>query len=389
MKKLFKSMIMAMTAIAMVGFTRCQNDDNGPDNPTRDVQEATLSIQLSNPAQTKVAGSTPDKDNVIRDLNIFVLNDRDEVTWEAYIDGDTEVSEDDAATAFEIENIAEEPYIMKVTTEAKNVYVIANAGSSKVGTYADMDALHADAINLKTQYTSRWATGSEAVGTFSVGAIPTTTVDVTLKFLAARITITGAIDYGVDPENPENPAIRIYNVTLLNARAQSLLFPNAQGRLIPSTYSTKMTYYEGMENPGWFTNWPEETTYTVYNDNNNFVTAFAAGPDGTFTDIYYYVFENDAITAKTFPTIVTFAGVDNADKNVYYPIHLAPYEAWNNEASGAEFANGIIRGKSYNIDVSISPNTKPDDPTEYVVDALMNVKVEIEDWTNISIGKYW
>lgn len=389
MKNVFKGIIMAAIVASVAGFAGCAKD--GDQAAKGEERKATLSIQLSNPT-TRVVGAAPaaGTDNVISNFSIFVLDADGNATWKAFVDATT--SESEEGTAFDIDDIATVPYIMEVTTSAANVYVIANAGD-QTANYSTLTELNAAQVGLPAQYTSRWATGNttSALTFADVSGVQTASANLTLKYIAARVTVK--VVNQMKNYTGTGATVAINNVALMNARGSSLLFGSS---LIPATYSPLTTQYvSGVANTG-FTNSTLAASASV--DNTNLLNAYSNAnvgpvPDQTF---HFYVFEAPtAATSAAFPTIVTLIATDNTAVGggdaVYFPVHLAPYETWDagTFAAGA----GIVRGNSYDLtitltgDAAISNGGGTDDPTDNVVNAQLNITLSITDWTPLAFSK--
>lgn len=112
------------------------------------------------------------------DFSVFITDQTDQIAWSTY-----------SSTGAAITNFA-------VTTNAKNVYVVANAGdlTSSITTMAQLNAYKADLNGTGSQAaaTNRWATGVTAspLSFTQSGNNFTATTTVTLTFIAARITVT-------------------------------------------------------------------------------------------------------------------------------------------------------------------------------------------------------
>ncbi len=380
MKNRFKSVIMAMAAIAIAGFTSCNKEDGTIPDQERD---AVLTITLVNPQSTRTAGA-PGTANTLKDVSIFVLDESDNVAWKLWV-GNTDTLTDNTAA-------------IPVTTAAKAVYAIANAGTDLTGTYANKSALESASrqVELVSQYTNPWATGFEN-GSGWLFQTPDSDgngwleqkVNLTLTFIAARITVT--VNNNMNGYGNAN-TVSITDVAVLNARNESRLFGTT---LIPSAPSgPNKKYIEGLANPTNpatpFTYFPALTDYTVEAENDNQLNS-----PYTFTNpsvSHFYVFESDADELSEYPTIVTLVGkAADGTTPVYFPVHFAAYETWASNTSG--YAGGIERGKSYNITINLNGDATvgngggTNDPTVNVKNVELMVKIDIADWTAVDLGK--
>ena len=384
MKNKIKNVIIAMTAIAVTGLVGCSKGDNPPPDEERN---AVMYVTLENPSLTRVAGAAPGTATTVTDYSVFVLDGDNNATWKTYV----EVGDDPTKLTTAIE----------VTTAAKAVYVIANAGSDLTGRYstkAQLESANPQA-GLVDQYTSRWATGFQDGAGWSFQTADSNDNDLLeehvtlrLKLIAARIVVT--VDNNMTGyDGTSSGTVRISDVAVLNARGQSRLFPGSGTSLIPSSYNpANNKFIEGFADDS-FAHYPNETDYTVeaagVNRLNNPYTFTDAD---TPTRSYFYVFENDAMTEDDYPTIVTLVGTSSDGTTpVYFPVHLAPYETWASNTTG--YAGGIQRGNSYNITISLSGDATvgdgggTHDPTVSVTNVELMATIVIDDWTPVPLGK--
>lgn len=361
-----------LTAAALtLGVTSCSKDGNEGAAAGKG-EKATLNVSVTAPAMSRAVGAAVPSD-AVGDFSVFITDQTDQIAWSAY-----------SSTGAAITNFA-------VTTNAKNVYVVANAGdlTSSITTMAQLNTYKADLNGTGSQATNRWATGVTAspLSFTQTGNNFTANTTVTLTFIAARITVTvdnKMANYG-DPGS-----LTLDGIVVLNARGESLLFPAAGGTsLIPATYTSGKKFYEGMANPV-----SPATPFANYPATGEFTVAASLLYDAlttTATDkYYYYVFENDALTDVTLPTIVTLTGTDDNGDTLYWPVHLAAYEQW---ANGTAFTTtGIQRGHSYDIKITLKGDATNGgdggtDPTKPLVTASVDVSVTLTPWTPVLLEK--
>lgn len=362
--------MLAVAATFLTGVTSCSSDDNvsGGNLPE---QSAKLNISISTPTHTRAVGASTPEDKV-DNFTVFITNQADVILTKAYSGDGANLIGDKA---------------VPTSTEAKNVYVVANSGNlTSIDSKADLDAYLADLNGTGSQASARWATGKTAtpLAFTQSGDVFSADASIELTFIAARITLK--IENGMTGYNPANTdgSLVLKNVAVLNARGQSKLFGQS---LIPTAYEAGKKFYTGLENVS-FANFPATADYTVSN------LLIDAIPANDFAKVYtYYVFENDAETVEEFPTIITIVGEFDG-KAVYYPVHLAPYEKWisGTNTEGKEF---IKRGYSYNINIKLTVDPTKEggnpgggtDPTTPLVDAKVNVTVTLNDWIPVELGK--
>ncbi len=359
-----KAKMIFAAALAVAMFASCAKDNESKVPGRSNGKEAKLNIAIGN--TTRAIGNASTEDATITHYTAFIV----------YANGDVQVEPcptDDALTDID------------VTTSAEYVYIVANHTGittefDDIDTKAELDAFMLDlTATIGSQSTARWATGvSDKLNFVQSGTDFVANPDpIVLNFVAARIVVEIVNDMtGYDPANTDGDLV-LENVAVLNAGGTSKLFGTS---LYPST----MKYYSGIDNSSsGFSHWPAVANYSV---ESSMINAIPADPEST--KFYYYVFENGATTANAFPTIVTLIGEFDG-KKVYYPVHLAPYEQFL--AGGTTTATSVVRGKSYNIVITLSVDpTKPGgttDPTNPIIDATVNVSVTLNDWDPVNLGK--
>ena len=372
---------MLAAAALMTGVSSCSNDDNAGDGVIPTGQSAKLSVKVAAPPSSRAVGTAVPGD-VMENYTVFVTDNTGAIAWTAYNSGGTSMTGTETIT---------------VSTSAQHVYVVANAGNliSSITTLSGLNAYLADLNGTGNQSaaTNRWATGATSTplsftANGSSGDMEAT-ANITLTFIAARITVK------VDNQmtNTTDPsALTLGSIALLNARGESLLFPNAttgplQGTLIPNAYTGGKKFYEGLANPvapNAFVNYPAASELTL-----NATLLSNALTDISTEIYYYYVFENDATDVTEFPTIVTLVGTDSAGKSIYWPVHLTAKEQWT---SGTFSTTGIQRGHSYNINITLKGDATnggggTTDPTKPVISASVEVNLTLTDWVPVDLEK--
>ena len=358
-----KKILFAAVAALFV-FTSCNKEDNGI---IGDGQDAKLIVNVANPS-SKAIGAAATADNTITGYEIFVFDASGNNI--GYVTGSTATQE------------------VTTTTNAKEVYVIANAPAGLFSATTSKAALLAAVTDLdpttaaNSQYTKRWATGSGAVGNFTQsGGDFVATATVAMKFVAARITVT--IDNQM--QNYDGAATDgsfvLKGVSVLNATKESKLYGTS---LVSGS-----AFYAGIDMTG-FTYVP--TTYSVKSFLRDAITAGVPDAAG----YHFYVFENAATAATAFPTIVMLEG-EYDNQPIYLPIHLAAYEQFFT----GSMTGGIVRGNSYNLTFKLTGDptfngggTYPgdtggtEDPTIPAdVTGKCTVTLSINDWTPVTLVK--
>lgn len=373
-----KYAMMAVAALTL-GLTSCSNDDDVTKGANG--EKAKLSINVTAPTTSRASVTNPatvPNDAAVNNFTAFVVDGGS--LSSGYSNDGTDLTGANAIPA---------------STTSSAVYVIANAGdlTSSITTVADLTSYIADLNGMgnQTNASGRWATGQTGLvpGDFTQNAAGdfVATKSVTLTFIAARITVI--VDNQMTNYTASG-ALTLDNIAVLNARGESLLFPASGASLIPSTYATgnARNFYEGLADNS-FSYYPASGDFTMAT--SLLSEALPATPVDLLKETYYYyVFENDAITAAAFPTIVTLIGDDNGTP-VYWPVHLAPYESWA-ASSGSITAAGITRGNSYDIHITLKGDALTggngtDDPTNPVVSAFVQVSVTLTPWNPITLNK--
>ena len=369
-----KFLYAAMAATVL--FASCAKDGNeGGANNGGPAEEAKLSINIDAPA-SRAQGTVPGNDNTVANFTVFITDKSTgdiNPAWTTYSSTGTNLTGNDA---------------ISVTTNAADVYVLANAGDqSAITTLANLTSFKADLNGTGSQTATRWASGktASALSFTQSGSNWSASTTVTLQFIAARITVT--VDNQMTGYGGAG-SLTLNDVAIMNARGESLLFPASGTSLIPATYTLGKKFYQGLANPASpdnFANYPATTDYTMASVllSDNLVSPIVA------TDTYYYyVFENDAAAATDFPTIITLVGVDGNSDPLYWPVHLTGYEQW----AAAPSAAFITRGHSYNVNIKLTGDATnggggTTDPTKPVVTASVEVSVSITDWIPVPLEK--
>lgn len=367
MKIKFNAILVAALA-ATTFFASCAKDNDNAN--AGDSNKATLNIGITAPQLSRAIaasdGAVP-SDATITNFKAFV------------VDGDGTLKSGYSADGSAVNGIA-------VSTTASKIYVIANAGDITMANEAAILAYKADLNGTGAQSSIRWATGEMALSTadfIETAGEFVANKNVTLTFIASRITLkitNGMTGYSATNTNGD---LVLKNVAVLNGRGESLLFGSSS--LIPATYTTNKKFYEGLANPASpddFHYYPATTDFTMATS----LLSDAIPADDFTKTYYYYVFENDAATAATFPTIITLVAEFDGE-TIYYPVHLAPYEQW---ASGSA-TNFVTRGHSYDITVNLTVDpTAPGgstDPTDPIINAKMNVSITLTPWIPVPLVK--
>lgn len=367
MKGPFRNAITVIAAVSLVALAGCDRE-NGNGKDAEVEQDALLNISLVNPVHTRIAGAAPATDTEITQFSVFVTNDTGAIAWKEHI------------TANELVDFP-------VTTHAKKVYVIANSPDLTAG-FTSLEELEAATNSIAYQYTTRWATGFTTVD-LEFDANNVATIEIPLRFTTARIAVrvdnqlegyTGTVGDGT---------LRLTELFLLNVRQYSMLFGAEGTSLIPPSIPEDNYIYSNGVNINQrqlYLYTPEDGSFNHAPFMSNPYT-YSVSPQTT--DYHFYVYEAPIGTKpEDFPMIVTLRGTNVDGKTTYFPVHFASYETFK---SGEITTDGIRRGHSYNLTITITGNAKDplgiDDPTKPMLSAKVNATLEIEEWEAVSIVK--
>lgn len=361
---------MLAAAALIAGVTSCNKDDGMNAGGVPEGTQASLTISVTSPDMTRAGGLGSTNDNTVNNFSVFVVDDAGNIPsgWKEHVASGTTKN-------------------LTVTTSAKKVYVIANAGN-KTSAYTNEAQLLAAKEDLGSQFTNRWATGVVSIAAsdwVTSGSTTSVSKTITLEFIAARIELT-VVNNMLHYDGSSSGTVILNSVAVLNARGQSKLFGAS---LIPSVYDANKKFLIGTD-ISTMGNKPAASEFTL--DAINLMDTYTSTGGGDTKIYHYYVYENDAITAAALPTIVTLIGTNAATPAVpvYFPVHLAPYEDF---VSGTMTSGGIKPGHSYNITMNLKGDAKDGnggggtDPTVPQTDASVDITIQIKDWTPVTLGK--
>lgn len=372
----------ALTIAATTLLWSCSKENNtGGDEPTgRSKMTLNIKGETDAPVAGKAAGNPTQADeSTINDVMIFVFR----------ADGKNDITPKEITTMPAEGKVSD----LEITTDAKEVYVIANTTSSS--TVQDL----LKAVTKKSELQAVVGRGFEAI---SATGAPTQTsknlwmsgkndaefipvkdgnvaVTVTLKYVAAKVRIKSVtIDGSTDP-NVAN--IVLTNVTIFNgAGATSLIPADGVESLIPS-YSPAAAapfYISGASMTGLANNPNIVGKNNEYNYNLKGDLAIGTGKN----EHYFYVFENDGEAFEKQPTILSLQGIDSEYNDVYYSVF---FKADEDGALG--YDNYIIeRGKSYDVAMTIK-KLGSEDPTIPALKTTVEITITPAKWDVITINK--
>lgn len=373
-------LIATVAALAMLS---CSSEEKTPGQ--EEAGRSKLSIRILGEAEApkgRAAGTTdPTAESKINNFILFVFKEggANDVVPKEYTSTPTE------AVSHEI------------TTDAKEVYVIAN--TSVAG--ETQSPMHTALLNVKNKTelqavigrgfdtavntanpsqtaTNLWMSGKNDAD-FTPEDGGSVSVTVTLKYIAAKVRIKSVT---VDESTPE---LYLTNVLVLNAGGATSLIPaDGSVSLIPTAYvpgKPGNQFYEGAIDISGFTHKP-----TIAGLKNAYSYILTGEEPKTITESsnqhYFYVFENDGEAFEKHPTIVTLQCMDGNSKAVYYSVF---FKADPDGTLGYD-KQVIERGNSYDITMTIK-KIGPNDPTIPALKTTVEVTITPAKWETVTIAK--
>lgn len=378
--------IVRFFTIAIVTLTLLScSEESGPGS--KEVGHSKLSITIKGEADTaksKAMGSpTQAEESTVNNFIVYIFK----------ADGSIDVKPTEYATMPSGGMVSD----LHVTTDAKEIYVIANTKSATatelqesllaVTKKSDLQAVvgrgfeTSSKTGIPTQSsTNLWMSGKN-VAPFTPVAGGNVTATVTLKYVGAKIRITSVT---VDPSMT---GLILQNVEVFNGAAATRLIPAAddQPSLIPTfTPEVAKPFYVGARMMTSFAYKP-----SIAGVNNEYSYAITGmGADRTITEgknqQYFYVFENDgaATTFEAQPTIITLKAMDPEYNDIYYSVLFKA-------GTDLGYEGRIIeRGKSYDITMAIKKKGLLD-PTIPALKTTVEVTITPATWNTVTIDKVY
>lgn len=374
---------IAMAAFALLSCAKEEGSSSG------EVGQSKLSLRIVGETEApkgRAAGNpTQTQESTINNFIIFVFK------------GDTDGTNDVPPTEYPQEPGGEIGKVvdMVITTDAKEVYVVANiAAADTPETHAALKAVKkksdlqaiigrgfaaiaATATPTQTS-TNLWMSGQNEIAPVENGNVDVT---VALKYVAAKVRITSVT---VDPAVK---GLTLTNITVFNGAAATRLIPgpaDGDGKtslsLIPS-YVPAVTapfYVSGLV----MTGMAHKPTIAGKNNEYNYNLTGDLTIGGDKNQQYFYVFENDGEAFEKQPTIITLSGVDAESAAVNYSVFFKA-----DEDGKLGYDNYVIeRGKSYDITMNIKKLGNPD-PTIPAMKTTVIVTITPAKWDIVEIDK--
>lgn len=381
-------------ALAALLLISCSKTESG-ENPGKKAGTSKLTISLKGEKSAAAAGAlapgskasgTPTEleEGTINDFIVYVFKS----------DGSNDiepkaVTVNDPGTDLTVVDL-------EITTDATEVYVVANTASTATTQTALMAVTKKSELQVVTGRlfagttlgstssqlkNNLWMSGRADVNPDYGGKV---TASVTLSYIAARLRITSVT---ISDENLTDLStdLVLNEITVLNAGGASKLIPaKDETSLIPSfTASASEPFYiAGMDMTD------QSNIPGVYGQNNALKLALTGGNsakiDATNNPNYFYLFENNGIAFEGEPTIITLKATYKGTREVYYSVL---FKADPDGTLGLD--NQIIeRGNSYDIAMTIKKlgNSEPSLPA---LKTLVDITITPATWAAKIINKVY
>lgn len=371
----------AITLAATTLLWSCSKENNPADDPAgRSKLTINIKGEVDAPIGGKAAGTPSEKEeSTINNFIIYVFK----------ADGSNDMPPKEYTSMPSEGKVSE----LEITTDAKEVYVIANTISNPAVNDAlklvtkkselqavvgrGFEAISATGTPTQTS-TNLWMSGKNDAA-FTPVKDDNVTVAVTLKYVAAKVRITSVtIDESTDPNVAK---IVLTNVTIFNgAGATSLIPSDGVESLIPSyTPAASAPFYiSGASMTGIASKPNIVGKNNEYNYNLTGDLAIGTGKN----EHYFYVFENDGEAFEKQPTILSLQGIDGESNAINYSVF---FKADPDGSLGYD-KQIIERGKSYDVAMTIK-KIGNNDPTIPALKTTVEVTITPATWKTISIAK--
>ena len=403
-----KTVFLSMLAIAALASCSRQEFVDPPSPNPQEGEKMLVDITLSNGEITKAGGvATADEDKAINNVTVFFLNATDQIVSRTYVQSSDLTSDETDAT--------KKKATVATRTTATQMMAIANIGEDRTTTGKALnvstkeqllnvvqDLIVSDGqqppsmipFQVKGNILMSGEGIVSAMASDPAGGPSTATADVTLKYIAAKITLA-KIALGANVLGTYAEDFTFTRAFLLNVQTKSHYLPTANS-YIPDTKE----YANGVT---WVPSWGSDPDYPVVADFNQPLTAIAAPGDLPKSDIaHWYVFENNpaSVQPTDHPTIlvvevkwrkaVTGGGDSQQDpiyENKMFNVIFAPGD------------KGVIEaGKAYNVELTFNGDFRAEDqggtggggddkPDQPNINANVTVTVTPAEWTDAPTPK--
>lgn len=362
-----KQLFFSMTALALLAFTSCSQNEDSKDLSSQPGKPAQLQVLISGDVNTKASGApVSNNESKIGKGIVFVFRGT----------GNNPVL--DGKKTFDFNSGSTTPVSVNITAGAsRHVYVVANISDT-----ADFNSVNkvSDLYNLTNKYQlTAMRTGTnlgmsglvENINASTATTNSPVTATVPLKFLGSRVHI----DWDLSQLPADMNGFTITGAYLLNVKSVTDYFSS------PGTYLTinVSSYLRGKSDISTFSGsyLPQSPATNIY---DAALTVNNLSADKGFANNYFYVLENNS----TAPVIVTLEGTHN-NITYYYPIVINGDQ--NGSGAGGTTNAGnkssvVSRGNIYNVKGIIKGfgNT---DPYEPLVKGAINVTITPATWNPI------
>lgn len=388
-KRIMKTSKLFTLAIAALALLSCTNEEP-PAAPEAGRSKLTINIKGQVDAPQGRAAGTPTQadESKVNNIIVFVFkaNGNNDITPKEY----TATADD------KLNRIAE----LEITTEAKEVYIIANT-SSATETNAELKAItkksELQAIigrgfagpsptALPTQTsTNLWMVGkNDAVLTPVEGG--NVAITVTLKYIAAKVRIT-SVTVSDEVVTGLSTKLSLENVIVLNGATATSFIPTGESTSLIPTYTPEAAtafYTGGLD----FSTLDFANEPTIARTNSNYSYTLTGdkkiepGTPGK-NQQYFYVFENNGTAFESHPTIVTLKAMDDKFVEYYYSVFFK----MDNVDTPEGYDNKVIeRGNSYDIALTIK-KWGAKDPTIPALKTTVDVTITPATWNTVTVDK--
>ena len=362
-----KQLFFSMTALVLLAFTSCSQNEDSKDLSSQPGKPAQLQVQISGDINSKAAGAPVSSDESKIGKGIILV-----------FRGTGNNPVLDGRKTFDFNSGSATPVTVNITAGAsRHVYVVANIADT-----ADFNGVTkvSDLYNLTNKYQlTAMRTGTnlgmsgmvENVNASTATTSSPATITVPLKFIGSRVHI----DWDLSQLPSNMSGFTVTGAYLLNVKSLSDYFS------APGTYLTinVNSYLRGKSDISTFTGsylplTPATNAYDAQLMIGNLAT------DKGFANNYFYVLENNS----TSPIIVALEGQHNGT-TYYYPIVINGDQ--NGSGTGGTTNPGdkssvVARGNIYNVK-GIIKGFGNSDPYAPLTKGAINVTITPATWNPV------
>ena len=333
-------------AVLTTGFSSCQPQTCV--TCEEDGQPAVLTISLASGITKSVSAQTQEQDNTINTLDVLIFRDGDASA--------ADYQKLDTYKRFEGDALAD--LTLSTTTGAKLICVIANSNISTYAGITNLQAFRALTSTLADETLADFTMYGEAKQTLGV----TSSVSILLTRMISRVAVT-SIKTKFDGTPYAGMTLSNCKLFLINVHGEKLIY-NGNSLETPLILNNGSLVGEDV-------NSTEEAGLLM----DNITEVITGEAYSTAHYLYCYSNETDDITSST--KLVLQADLDGI--TYYYPI---PVNQAGYGYTGSNSHYGIRRNTAYSYSITV---TRPGslDPDTPVVPGMLELSIEIADWTVI------